>query len=292
MTVSDEVSDWTSAISDLASVAISHPQSAYAGLQKSLQQEWQSVQRVVEGMGDDLSDLEKAITDLFLPSLFADQYDESDPRHNLSKLPVKFAGLALPDPVASSDNNFEASTLVCSHLLAAFRGVEPFSSEEHLPVQKTVIAELKVRKTALNEFTLDSILKGLDCDTRRTILQGKETGQWLSVMPSTLNGTELSPQEFRDSLHLRYSRTPGDLPTHCDGCDAKFSIRHALECKVGDLIIMRHNEVNDELGDLASNAMTPSAVQAEPLISKGSTANEINAQDALPPVQCMPHPNS
>jgi hypothetical protein len=89
------------------------------------------------------------------------------------------------------------------------------------------MAELKVRRAALHDSTLDSILEDLDCDTRRTLLQGKETGKWLSVMPSILNGTELSPQEFRDSLHLRYVRAPGDLPSHCDGCDAKFSIRHA-----------------------------------------------------------------
>jgi hypothetical protein len=85
---------------------------------------------------------------------------------------------------------------------------------------------------------LDSLLKDLDCDTQRTLRWGKETGQWLSVMLSTLNGTELSPQEFWDSLHLCYVRTPGDLPTHCNGCDTKFSIRHALKCKVGGLIIM------------------------------------------------------
>jgi hypothetical protein len=81
-------------------------------------------------------------------------------------------------------------------------------------------------------------------------------------MPSTLNGTELSPQEFWDSLHLCYARTVGDLSTHYNAMAAtqKFSIHHALECKVGGLIIMRHNEVNDELSDLASKAMTPSAV--------------------------------
>jgi hypothetical protein len=66
-------------ITDLTSVAISHTQSAYTGLQKSLQQEWQFVQRVVKGIGgDDFSEMEKAINDLFLPSLFADQSDESN----------------------------------------------------------------------------------------------------------------------------------------------------------------------------------------------------------------------
>jgi hypothetical protein len=121
-----------------------------------VQQEWQFVQRVVEGIGKDVSEVEKAITNLFLPSLFADQFDENNPR--------------------------------C----------------------KTVTAELKVCKIVLNGFALELILEDLDCNTSRTTFCGKETGQWLSVMPSTLNGTKLSPQEFWDSLHLRYVRTPGD----------------------------------------------------------------------------------
>jgi hypothetical protein len=84
---------------------------------------------------------------------------------------VKVAGLALLDLVASSVSNFEASTLlVRSHLLAAFRAVEPFSSEEHQSIQKTVTVELKLCKSALNESTLDSILEDLDCDTCRTLL--------------------------------------------------------------------------------------------------------------------------
>jgi hypothetical protein len=32
-------------------------------------------------------------------------------------------------------------------------------------------------------------------------------------MPSTLNGNKLSPQEFWNLLHLRYARSPGDIPT-------------------------------------------------------------------------------
>ena len=69
----------------------------------------------------------------------------------------------------------------------------------------------------MNEVSLEGIVEGLQCDERRTILRGRDTGQWLSVPPSTVNGTELSAQEFRDSLLLRYARTPADLPTHCDG---------------------------------------------------------------------------
>jgi hypothetical protein len=44
--------NWEEAVADLAKVAPNFPQTAYSGLQKSLQQEWQFVQRVTKGMID------------------------------------------------------------------------------------------------------------------------------------------------------------------------------------------------------------------------------------------------
>ena len=43
--VQEKVTFWTSAVTDLAFAALSHPQTAFAGLQKSLQHEWQFIQR-------------------------------------------------------------------------------------------------------------------------------------------------------------------------------------------------------------------------------------------------------
>ncbi len=274
--VQEKVSFWTSAVTDLAFAALSHPQTAFAGLQKSLQHEWQFIQRVIDDIGDCFFELEDAITNIFLPALYGESLKDCTYRRKLSALPVKFAGLAIPDPTAFSEENFEASTLACSHLLAAFQGTESFSSTDHKAVRTAVGAELKSRRTVKLDSALETILGELDCDTRRTILQGKETGQWLSVMPSTLNGTELSAQEFRDALLLRHARTPGDLPSHCDGCGAKFDVRHALGCKVGGLVILRHNEINEELCDLASKALVPSAVRVEPMIQTKRTAEGPN----------------
>jgi hypothetical protein len=42
---------WAEAVTDLVSVAQNFPQSAYSGLQKLLQQEWQFVQRVRKDIG-------------------------------------------------------------------------------------------------------------------------------------------------------------------------------------------------------------------------------------------------
>jgi hypothetical protein len=283
--VQEKVTFWISAVTDLAFAALSHPQTAFAGLQKSLQHEWQFIQRVIDDIGDCFFDVETAIADIFLPALYGETLKDCTYRRNLSALPVKFAGLALPDPTASSEDNYEGSPLVCSHILAAFRGIESFSSADHQSLRKAVTAEIKTRRSDKQDSTLSTILADLDYDTRRTILRGKETGQWLSVMPSTLNGTELSAQEFRDALLLRHARTPGDLSSHCDGCGAKFDVRHALECKVGGLVILRHNEINEEMCDLASKALAPSAVRVERMIHSRRTAEETKAKEPKSPVQ-------
>jgi hypothetical protein len=65
---------------------------------------------------------------------------------------------------------------------------------------------------------------------------------------------------------MRYGDAPPDLPARCDGCDAPFTLQHALACKKGGLVIFRHNEIRDELVNIAGKALTPSAVRDEPLI--------------------------
>jgi hypothetical protein len=88
---------------------------------------------------------------------------------------------------------------------------------------------------------------------------------------------------FWDSLLLRYSRSPADLPSHCDGCGQKFTVHHALECKKGGLVISGHNEIRDELSDLASKAIIPSAVCDEPLIHNSRTTVEMRASEESNP---------
>ena len=74
----------------------------------------------------------------------------------------------------------------------------------------------------------------LPCDDRRTILRGQETGQWLSVLPSTVNDTELSAVEFRDALNLRYARTlevfnqPVMVATNSSGFTMHLSAKKAV----------------------------------------------------------------
>ena len=102
--IEEKCENWVHGVDALASAARRYPQTAYAGLQKSLQQEWQFLQRVVKGIGELFEEVWKAISERFLPALFDDRLDQDDPRCKLACLPVKFAGLALPDPTKSADS--------------------------------------------------------------------------------------------------------------------------------------------------------------------------------------------
>ena len=91
---------------------------------------------------------------------------------------------------------------------------------------------------------------------------------------------DLGSQEWCDALFLRYGLDPPDLPTHCNGCQAKFSISHALDCKTGGLFTARHNELRDGVADLECKAFTPSHVRNDPLIYSGCSVNRTKSKPA------------
>ena len=68
---------------------------------------------------------------------------------------------------------------------------------------------------------------------------------WLSVFPTAGTHFELSPDEFRDSLAMRYGKTPTRLQSTCDADGEVFDVNHALNCPRGGLVYGRHNEMRD-----------------------------------------------
>ena len=71
---------------------------------------------------------------------------------------------------------------------------------------------------------------------------------------------ELSQEELRDNIRLRYRLMPQDIPTTCDCCGKKFSIDHAISCPKGGLVLARHDDVVKEWGVLGAWSLIPSAI--------------------------------
>jgi hypothetical protein len=117
-------------VTDLTSVTQAFPQATYSGLQKSLQQEWQFVQRVTKGIGPDFASIKQTLAKTFLPTLFGDEYDGEDPRHALAGLPLKWAGLAIPDPTTLAQPNYEKSILHSRESMSSDRQTTSRSSRK------------------------------------------------------------------------------------------------------------------------------------------------------------------
>ena len=105
-------------------------------------------------------------------------------------------------------------------------------------------------------------------------MDGK-TSAWLTVIPMAYHHFDLSATEFRDSLALRYHPPLLRLPALCDGCGSQFSTGHVLDCRKGGLVIQRHNEIRDALGDLASIAYKE--VVREPVVREPNDREKVPA---------------
>jgi hypothetical protein len=68
------------------------------------------------------------------------------------------------------------------------------------------------KREAADERIFTQLLAAADTSTKRRMIRAKETGTWLTTMPNRLNATELSADEFRDSLRLRHGLAPLGLP--------------------------------------------------------------------------------
>ena len=85
---------------------------------------------------------------------------------------------------------------------------------------------------------------------------------------------ELSLEEFRDNLCLRYGLIPQDIPGTCDSCGKKFSIEDALSCPKGVLVLERHDDAAKEWGALGARSLVPSTITYEPKINSRTVQEE------------------
>ena len=69
----------------------------------------------------------------------------------------------------------------------------------------------------------------------------KGASSWVTASPSYDHGTVLHKSDFVDACYIRYGWTLLNLPLTC-ACGVAFSLQHALDCRLGGLRIIQHNE--------------------------------------------------
>ncbi len=275
--IKPKIQAWIQGIADLAKVARRFPQTAFAGMSKSYQQEWAFLQRVVPDSGPLFTEVEAAIDQIFLPALFPEGSQLPDGFREFSARPVRYAGLGLPNPVEHAEGQHSASVAITAELTKSLLDHAPLDATNYRKEASSTRSKLKSERDSAHAASLQAQLAQGNRQKQRRIKRAGDTGLWLTMAPDTLNGTELSAEEFRDNLCLRYGITLPDLPDKCDGCGAPFTMEHAVSCKQGGLILRRHNDLCKEWHALCAQALTPTAVTDEPLIHSSRPAQGANA---------------
>ena len=247
-------------------MAISQPQAAYSALVKSLQREWIYLRRVVPDCRSLFAELEEALLSSFLPAMFGCEISSLDQR--LFSLSVRLGGFGLDLPTVSANSLYAASRHATEVIVSAIISATPFEPSVHDDL--VFIAQRHYRKQldTNHKALFSEICLELDPLHRRAIERARTNNlsAWLSVMPIEKDNYDLTGQEFRDALAVRYRKPLLCVPPRCDGCGASSSLDHFLICRKRGLIVQRHNEIRDAIGDLA--ALLWGQVKREPVVSE------------------------
>ena len=281
MYINQKVHMWEHCIDKLATAAKHQPQAAYTAMSKCMQFEWSFLQRVVPDCSDAFSKIRKKVNDTFWPALFDGSVDENEVK--LFSLPARMGGLGVRDAVESAVQAFATSRAGSECLVKAIKGLREFSIADHTEELDRSRANFQLERTHRDEALLDRVLDSVDPVKKRVIRRSVDwkTSGWLTVIPLSKHHFDLSPLEFRDALSLRYKRPLVRMLSKCDGCGISSSVQHALDCWRGGLVIQRHNEVRDSLGNICSLAYRE--VVKEPVVrqadeSEGALIADLNVR--------------
>ena len=181
------------------------------------------MQRVLPHTGTAFEPLENTITDQFLPAILQEQGAIPGILRDRLALPVRQAGIGIPDPSTTGESCYAASRQCTEALTQSLRDGKDLDMDAHRKGTTRGRLNASASRATAAEAALRNMLAGRPSAEVRQARRATQTGAWLTATPDHLNGTDLSRDEFCDSLRLRYGLAPTALPTTCDGCAHRFS---------------------------------------------------------------------
>ena len=215
--------------------------------------------RTIPGMDAYLMRIDDVISNTLLPSIFDAIITEEDRR--LFSLPTRLGGLSIPILSEIASNHFEASKIVTAPLVTVM-----VNQTDQLPNAadvKKAKSKVSSELNSIYERKSKEIDDSLPPNVLRSVIEAREKGasSWLSVLPLSEFGFDLNKGEFRDAVNLRYNKPLRGLQSKCPYGE-NFNVNHALNCKRGGFVIMRHNNIRDYEAELLKQTQTD--VEIEP----------------------------
>ena len=244
----------------LSEIAKTEPQAAYAAYIHGEQHRFSYFMRTIPRMENILDPLDRTITEKFLPALLG-THTITDIERELYALPIRLGGLGIPILKCVAEDEYLTSCQVTAPL-ATIMAMQNTNLPDPSEVAE-IRNQMKKQKHNFQQQSAISVEQYLPSATQRAMHQAQDKGasSWLSALPLKEHGFNLNKGEFRDALAIRYNSSLRSLPTKCP-CGQRFDLDHALNCKRGGFVIMRHNNVRDFESNLLTQVCTD--VQLEP----------------------------
>ena len=160
--------------------------------------------------------IEEALREKLSPLLFRGEEITADLRKILGHS-VKYGSLGIPDPRLSAECAYNTSKADSRELVDSLLGGFVLNYVGHRACVRKASQTARLSKRF---FDLAEVLKQQEPEggqEKNRFHRSTRNEAWLSAVPHHHNDTELSQEEFRDNLCLRYGLMSQDIPATCDG---------------------------------------------------------------------------
>ena len=262
------VHDWEKEVKRLSDYATTEPQAAYAAFIYAIKQKWNYVMRTVPGITPLLKPLEDAIRGHFIPAISNGRCPD-DLERNLLELPPRLGGLGITNPQNIAQVEFENSLKLTANLTRHIIDQNERGEDNPQDIM-SIKNEISRSRENKQKDTLQTLQTDLPDGTRRRVAMAQEVGasNWLTTLPIRVKGFSLNKKEFSDAIALRYGWPMDGLPSIC-ACGTPFDQNHAMICKKGGFVCMRHDEVRDITAQMLKEVCHDVAVEPQLLPLQG-----------------------
>ena len=241
--IEEKVNKWCEEIKTLADIAKTQPHAAYSAYTHGQQHKYRYFMRTLNGIQEQLKPLDDAITNTLIPAITGfGSISELD--RELLSLPVSQGGMGIDNIGDNAEEEYQRSRAITAPLAAiiALQG-DTLPDPDTEKVAKSAAKSAKANKLKAKTA---QITEQLSTRTRKNIEQVREPGasSWLNVLPLENHHLNLNKSDFKDALALRYDKHLNNLPSFCV-CGSKFDVGHAMNCRRGGFINIRHNNIRD-----------------------------------------------
>ena len=255
----EKVETWIREINLLSEIAITEPQAAYSCYTAGYQHKLTYFMRTIAGCEEQLLRVEESIRHKFIPALTGGHIINDKERQLLS-LPPRLGGLGINIFSQIADSEYNNSKSVTVDLQEQITGMQ-------INQEKKTRSQIKHVRQMNQKDKFDSILAEMSQHDGRRAQENCQKGvsNWLTSLPLKNHGFDLTKQEFRDAIKLRYGWALDRTPMTCV-CGSKFDVNHALSCKRGGFVTLRHNEVRNITANLLNEVCND--VKIEPMLAE------------------------